>query len=428
MRTLVVARGVRPQAPVGAPKSAVASCVLSGLRGVKAFRQPPAPPEGVPVADPLRSRLLCRPVSFRSQRGSAMPESKREIIANVPRLHQYMDRHRLAAVVVRSGQNFTYLSGLAYPGTLARHLDLPDSVRGVLLVWPRNGAPVVVLNKIAEGLTRRDSWVDRVEVYEAYSESPYHRLAQVLKGLGLGGERVGFEKNYVSAGHWEEVQRELPQLQMIDCAAMMDEVRWVKTEGEIARLKKGADLLDDAYLEVFPTIKPGETERAVHGRLIGSCLRRGANWAHGILNSSRNLIPYAGESDDTWRRGDVVRTDYVAYVDGCPGHQSRNAVLGKPSAEQVRDYGITREIYGLTIDRCRPGVSAGEVYEFVVKEFARHGWSYTSQLAGHGVGSWWHQQEPAKDYYHIQDMVVVRAGAPQLISDKFATDQMFVIE
>ncbi len=56
-----------------------------------------------------------------------MPESKREIIANVPRLHQYMDRHRLAAVVVRSGQNFTYLSGLAYPGTLARHLDLPDS-------------------------------------------------------------------------------------------------------------------------------------------------------------------------------------------------------------------------------------------------------------------------------------------------------------
>ena len=130
-----------------------------------------------------------------------MPESKREIIANVPRLHQYMDRHRLSAVVARSGMNFTYLSGLAYPGTLARHLDLPDSVRGVMVVWPRNGAPVIVLNKIAEGLTRRDSWVDRVEVYDAYNESPYHRLAQVLKSLGLGGERVGFEKNYVSAAH-----------------------------------------------------------------------------------------------------------------------------------------------------------------------------------------------------------------------------------
>jgi len=317
-----------------------------------------------------------------------------------------------------------------------------------MLVWPRNGAPVTVLNKIAEGLTRRDSWVERIEVYDAYSESPYGRLAQVLKGLGLGGERVGFEKNYVSAARWEEVQRELPQLQMVDCAAMMDEVRWVKTEGEIRLLKKGADLLDDAYLEVFPGIKPDETERAVHSRLIASCLRRGANWAHGILNSSRNLIPYAGESDGTFEKGDVIRTDYVAYVNAYPGHQSRNAVMGKPSADQVRDYRIAREIYGLTIDRCRPGVAAGEVYEFVVKEFAKHGWSYTSQLAGHGVGCWWHQQEPvisrgnkivleegmvlalepAKEYYHIQDMVVVRARGPEWISDKFNTDQMFVIE
>jgi hypothetical protein len=42
-----------------------------------------------------------------------------------------MDRHRLSAVVARSGQNVTHLSGLAYPGTLAGHRDLADSVRGV---------------------------------------------------------------------------------------------------------------------------------------------------------------------------------------------------------------------------------------------------------------------------------------------------------
>jgi Xaa-Pro aminopeptidase len=377
-----------------------------------------------------------------------MTPCKREIIANVPRLRQYMDRDRLAAVVARSGQNFTYLSGLAYPGTLARHLDLPDSMRGVLLVWPRDGEPVIILNKIAEGLTRRDSWIEHVEVYDAYTESPYHRLAEVLRRLGLARERVGFEKNYVSAAYWESVQRGLPQLQMVDCAAMMDEVRWVKTEGEIRLLKKGADLLDDAYFEVFPGIRPGDTERAVHSRLIGSCLRRGANWAHGILNSSTNLIPYAGEGDTVFRTGDVIRTDYVAYVEGYPGHQSRNAILGRPSADQQREYRITRDIYGMTIDHCRPGVVAGDIYEFVEKEFAKHGWTYNTSLVGHGVGCWWHQQEPVlargnpvtleegmvlalephKDFWHIQDMVVVRARGPQLISDKFPTDQMFVIE
>jgi hypothetical protein len=36
--------------------------------------------------------------------------------------------------------------------------------------------------------------------------------------------------------------------------------------------------------------------------------------------------------------------------------------------------------------------------------------------------------EPQKDYWHLQDMILVRGAAPQLLSDKFSTDQMFVIE
>ncbi len=35
--------------------------------------------------------------------------------------------------------------------------------------------------------------------------------------------------------------------------------------------------------------------------------------------------------------------------------------------------------------------------------------------------------EPSKGYWHIQDMIVVRDGAPELISDKFSTDTPFII-
>ena len=376
-----------------------------------------------------------------------MSAEARPIVANLDRLYDFMDRYRLAAVVARSGQNFTYLSGIAYPGTLARHLDLPDSSRAVMLVWPRSGEPVLILNRIAEGVAIRDSWIRRIVLYDAYRESPYGCLCQVIAEAGLARERIGVERTYLSAASWAEISRALPHLDMVDCAAMMDEVRWVKTSGEIALLKQGADLLDDAYLEVFPTIRVGETERDVHSRMIYSCLRRGANWAHGILNSSTNLVPYAGEGDTVLRRGDVVRTDYVAYVDGYPGHQSRNAVLGSPSAEQRRAYAVVRDIYRMTIDRCRPGVSAGAIYEFVAREFARHGWEYQMALVGHGVGPWWHQQEPVlargsevvleegmvlamepqKDYWHLQDLILLRATGPQLISDKFSTDEIFVV-
>jgi len=377
-----------------------------------------------------------------------MPSQKREASANIERLNTLMDDHGLAAVVVRSGMNFTYLSGVVYPGTLARLQDLTDSERGVLLLWPREGEPVIIANSIAAALARRDSWVDRVELHEGYVESPYAKLCELIREYRLDRARVGFEKNYVSAQHWELVQSTLPNMKMIDCVAMMDRVRWIKTPAEIGLIKRGADLLDDVFLTVFPQVRVGHTERDVHGLMIHECLKHGAEWAHGILNSSANTVAYGGEGDTVFRKGDVIRTDYVAFWDGYPGHQSRNLIFGKPSPQQTLEYEGNREIYLGAIERCRPGARVGDIYDYVMRAFEKRNWAYKSLLVGHGVGPWWHQQEPILrrgsdtlleegmvlalephlDHWHLQDMIVVRDRAPELLSDKFSTAAPFIAE
>jgi hypothetical protein len=83
------------------------------------------------------------------------------------------------------------------PGTLARHLDIASTVRGFMLVWPRAGEPIIVLDAFAEKLARRESWIKRVEVYQAYAESLYTKVAAVIADLGLGAARVGFEQDYL---------------------------------------------------------------------------------------------------------------------------------------------------------------------------------------------------------------------------------------
>ena len=279
----------------------------------------------------------------------------RQKLSNVERLHRLMDEEGISAIVARSGKNFTYLAGFAYPGTLARHLEFPDSPREVLLVWPRTGEPVMVLNSYAAPLARRDSWLERIEVIDDYAESPYERAADVLRQLGLAEETIGFEKSYVSSIRWEEIGGLLPKARIVDSTELMDRVRWIKTPEEVAALEAGARLLDEAYLEALPTVRPGDTERLVHSRIIESCLRRGANWAHGILNSSRNTVAYGGESDFVFKAGDIVRNDYVSYLNGYPGHQSRSVCVGPPSDEQKRIYQVVRDIYRATIERCRPG-------------------------------------------------------------------------
>ncbi len=368
-------------------------------------------------------------------------------IANLDRLNALMDEAGLDALVLRSGQNFTYLSGVVYPGTLARHQDLTDSMRAVLLLWPRRGLPIIIANKTAAGLAQRDATVERIVLYEGYVESPYRKLVAVLREAGLDQSRVGFEQDYVSARDWDLVHRELGQLQMVDCSAMMDRVRWIKTPGEVEQIRKAADLLDDVYLEVFGRIRPGDTERKVHADMIGTCLDKGFEWAHGILNTDKNTIPYAGEGDTVIAPGDVIRTDYVAYLGGYAGHQSRNVIIGEPTRLQREEYRINLEIYRATIDRCRAGAVVHDLYQFVMDAFAQQQWSYKSLLIGHGVGAWWHQQEPIlrrgseivleegmvlalephKDYWHVQDMVLVQQGAPILLSPKFNTDQPFIV-
>ena len=376
-----------------------------------------------------------------------MATERREIIANISRLNEYLDSHGCSAVVLRSGKNFTYLAGFAYPGTLARHLDFPDSPREVLLVWPRQGDPVMVLNHYAAPLARRDSWLEKIEIYDDYAESPYQRVAEVLKQMGLDRETVGFEKSYVSANRWQEIQELLPGINGIDCTEMMDRVRWIKTPAEVKLLKEAADILDEAYLEVFPTVREGDTERQVHSRIVRSCVDRGANWAHGILNSSRNTVAYGGESDMAFQRGDIIRNDYVSYYQGYPGHQSRTVVVGQPSQEQRDTYRLMRDIYRATIDQCRVGVKASAVHRFAADKFQEHGYQDRVSLVGHSVGAWWHQQEPYivpssqveleegmvlalephVGFWHLQDMVLITSDGPRLLSTRFSTDEMLVV-
>ena len=371
---------------------------------------------------------------------------QRKSIANLARLGALMDEAGLDGLVLRSGQNFTYLSGVVYPGTLARHMDLTDSTRPVMVVWPRNGTPAIVANKIAAGLAQRDGWIEDIVLYEAYVDSPQETLAEVLRKANLASGKVGFEKDYWSAAHWEAVKQALPGMKMAECTALMDRVRWIKTDEEVKLIRKAAGLLDDAYLEAFSRIRPGDTERKVHADLVGTCLRLGFEWAHGIFNVFRNTVPYGGESDVVIERGDAVRTDYVAYLQGYPGHQSRTVIVGPPTPGQRRDYAINLEVHRKTIDRCRAGASVHDLWEFAMGEYRKASWPDHHMLIGHGVGPWWHQQEPILrrksehvleagmvlalephvNFWHVQDMVLVTDGAPVLLSPKFKTDEPFV--
>lgn len=371
----------------------------------------------------------------------------REPLYNAPELARLFETQGLDAIVARSGAGVAYLSGMRFPGTLGRLQDFADSPRAALVVWPRKGDPALVASRIASGLARRWSWLDDVRVYAEYVETPYALAAGVLRERGLGRGRIGVERREFGADRWAAFREALPEAELVDCAAAFEAVRAIKTPGELALIKRAADIQDAAHLEVFSTARPGDTERALHARMIAAMLRLGAESAHGMMQSSRTPITYGGEGDAPVERGDAVRTDYVCYVEGYAANLSRMAVMGPPSDEQRRLYALLLDVHRETIaQRLRPGVRAGDVYAFVRERFTAAGHPNVAGLVGHSLGLWWHQEEPMlvpnearplragmvvclepilEGFWHVQDEVLITEAEPELISGRFETARLF---
>ena len=74
-----------------------------------------------------------------------MAQPGRSILANVDRLNRYMDAHDLAAIAVRSGVNFTYLSGMddaGDAGPAPRHCEHGAWLHGGVAAHRRTNHPV----------------------------------------------------------------------------------------------------------------------------------------------------------------------------------------------------------------------------------------------------------------------------------------------
>jgi len=375
--------------------------------------------------------------------------SRPEPTYNAVELLRMYDELGLDAVIARSGRNVAYLAGMRFPGTLGRLQDFAHAPRAVLAVIPRDGDGTLVASNIAAGLAKRTTWLDDIRTYVEYSESPFAVAAQALADRGLARGRIGVERREIGAQQWDDLLAALPDAELVDCTDALEGVRNIKTPAELTLLRNAVRIQDEAHLEVFGNAKPDETERELHARMIGAMLRLGAESAHGMLQSSKTPMTYGGEGDVPIQRGDLIRTDYVCYVEGYAANLSRMAVMGPASEEQERLYGIVRDVHRETIATIlRPGVPAHEVYAFVKERFVAAGHPRVSGLVGHSIGVWWHQEEPMlvpsetrvlrpnmvvclepilDGFWHLQDEILITDSGSELISDLFDTDRIFTI-
>lgn len=375
-----------------------------------------------------------------------MPKAKR--LLNEPLFETTLAESGVDAVVCLHPKNLFYTTG--YPMALSHAIhQRPSGPRSGIAVFTPGGQPTLIVGGNEERVTRDTTWIADIRVYSEYVDSPMDQLADVLREKGAGSGKIGLEMEYFSAAFYVALQARLPNATFVPWDEQFDEVRAIKTPAELDILKRNADILDELFLEMFESIRVGDREKEAQDRLISGALQRGAaaRASGGILQAGQEGFVVHSRTNDPIERGQIVCTDYTINFDGYNANQSRVAVVGPPSAEQKQIYQTIRDIHFRAAETLfRPGTRACDVFFFCQREQEKAGLWHHRALLGHNMGIWTHEDpmlvagdtrplkkgmvvvlEPRFFGYHIQDTFLVTDDSPVLLSDKFNTEELFVV-
>jgi Xaa-Pro aminopeptidase len=179
-------------------------------------------------------------------------------------------------------------------------------------------------------------------------------------------------------------------VELIPTTDEVERLRWAKDPDELASLQAAQDITDEAFDRVVRKLVEGSTEHDVALELDTEMRRLGSDGISfdTIVAFGENAAePHHHPGDRDLRRGDVVKFDFGAVVDGYHADMTRTVAFGEPPGRLAEMYEIVRTAQRAGLDAVRAGVTgddADRASREIVTE-AGYGDGYKHSL-GHGVG------------------------------------------
>ena len=146
----------------------------------------------------------------------------------------------------------------------------------------------------------------------------------------------------------------------------LDDVRAVKTTGELDVMQRANDVSGKGHRAVMRDARPGMYEYQVQARFESVCLDAGLKHLGypSIVAAGRNgAVLHYHHNDAKLKPGDLLLIDAGAEAEGYSADITRTFPLGRKFSRRQRDvYSIVLETQKECIRRARPGVLSGELH------------------------------------------------------------------
>ncbi|MDO5114925.1 MAG: Xaa-Pro peptidase family protein [Synergistaceae bacterium] len=238
-------------------------------------------------------------------------------------------------------------------------------------------------------------------------------LREKLKKHGAARILCEAEKTYHKS--WQKLSDGLGSWE--DGGEIIRRLRRRKDAGEIAEIRKAADIGAKAFLEALESVRPGMTEKEFAALLNYRIAASGGESGFDMIVASgpRGALPHGRATDKEIGRGEAVTVDYGARWNGYFCDITRNFSIGEPDGEILERHALITEAHRAGAASLRAGASGAAAHGEAVKIFAAEGLEkYFTHSLGHGLGLEIHESpllSPRRDdILREGDVVTIEPG------------------
>ncbi len=304
--------------------------------------------------------------------------------ARLQRLQERMESQLFDGLVFGIGPNFRYFTGI--PVNWRREAE-PAEPEG-LLVLGRGRSPQVITTPSFSELAEQ-SPVD-IHVVDTQTE-----IVDLLRRF-LPGRRIGIgpllARDYLA----RLVHSTLPRPLIVDADGIGEELRYRKTDKEIAVLRRAAALCDQVMGDIMDQIRPGISQLELERMIAEMGCRSGAQDVSfsptgGYVKSGTRPSddPFVYPKDEPLVSGTSIAFDFGFVVDGYCSDFGRSFYCG-PAPEHISGaYRALQESQGHLIRQMKPGrLLLRELFDVIEEALDERGFGdrLRARLPGRGLG------------------------------------------
>jgi len=268
-------------------------------------------------------------------------------------------------------------AGLALRGIDACLISIPENIYYLTgftttgyymyqtLILPVEGEPMFVTYLEERLNVIRRSWMD---LYKTYSvvEDPIEVTRLAIAEMGLEDSVLAIEESgfFFPIRTYKQLTELLPRARWVDGSGAVEAVRLVKSDDEIAYIRRGAKAAMAGMQAAIAAVAPGRTENDLAAEVYRATLQAGSEYPGSppyVVSGERTGLPHGTWEGRVLREGDIVFLEHSGCIRRYSAAMMRTCFLGRPPEVVCKTAEIILQGIQKAMDAIRPGVTSGEV-------------------------------------------------------------------